>query len=88
MMMASFELIVTDTGEYRFLRVYAWFKLVRLWASLRGDDIQGILPQSLKPKARLGTRTQRMWEQLEMAYRRLAEIGMLDADSNSAVSLL
>eukprot|EP00973_Karenia_brevis_P026717 3687151-Karenia_brevis.AAC.1 len=39
---------VVDTSQPRFLRAYAWLKLVRVWAALRADDVQGLLPETVK----------------------------------------
>eukprot|EP00973_Karenia_brevis_P074705 10382032-Karenia_brevis.AAC.1 len=42
------ELLVIDEGQRRFLRVYTWLKLVRVWAALRSDDVQPVLPGTLR----------------------------------------
>eukprot|EP00973_Karenia_brevis_P027383 3775332-Karenia_brevis.AAC.1 len=47
-MLAAMEHFVVDTSQPRFLRAYAWLKLVRVWAALRADDVQGLLPETVK----------------------------------------
>eukprot|EP00973_Karenia_brevis_P038015 5241784-Karenia_brevis.AAC.1 len=47
-MLAAIEHMVVDTSQPRFLRAYAWLKLVRVWAALRADDVQGLLPETVK----------------------------------------
>ena len=44
----AFERIVVDSSSPKFLRMFAWFRLVRLWACLRFDDHRGLLPQSMR----------------------------------------
>ena len=46
--MESFEHMVEDEKRRLGYRVVAWIKLVKLWASLRWDDIQRINPKELK----------------------------------------
>eukprot|EP00435_Cladocopium_sp_Y103_P056270 s108_g19.t1 len=43
-MLLSLELTVEDEGEPIFARTLAWVVLVMIWASLRCDDVQAILP--------------------------------------------
>ena len=40
--------MVLDDSEPTGLRVYAWAKLVKVWASLRWSDLQAIRPGELK----------------------------------------
>eukprot|EP00973_Karenia_brevis_P062711 8719634-Karenia_brevis.AAC.1 len=42
------ELAVLDHHLPRYVRFFIWIKLVRLWAALRSDDVQGTLPSLLK----------------------------------------
>ena len=43
-MIVSLELTVENDGEPIFTRALAWFVLVMIWAALRCDDVQAILP--------------------------------------------
>ena len=47
-MMEAFEHIVEDETLRVGFRLVAWIKLVKLWASLRWDDVQRIVPKELK----------------------------------------
>ena len=47
-MMEAFEHVVEDDTLRVGLRLVAWIKLVKLWASLRWDDVQRIVPKELK----------------------------------------
>eukprot|EP00973_Karenia_brevis_P095340 12426869-Karenia_brevis.AAC.1 len=44
----AMELLVVDEGQLRYLRAYTWLKLVRVWAALRSDDVQGLLPGTMR----------------------------------------
>eukprot|EP00435_Cladocopium_sp_Y103_P024952 s3690_g6.t1 len=44
----SFECMVEDESLVLGLRLVAWIKLVKLWASLRWDDVQRIVPKELR----------------------------------------
>ena len=44
----GWEEIVVKAEEKKYVRVFAWFKLVKLWAALRWDDTMGIPPASLE----------------------------------------
>lgn len=46
-MIASLGLYAVDETGPSFARAMAWIRLVKVWASLRGDDLQGLLPASL-----------------------------------------
>ena len=46
--MEAFEHMVEDESRRLGYRVVAWIKLVKLWGSLRWDDIQKINPKELK----------------------------------------
>ena len=43
----GWEEMVVRSDEKKYVRVFAWFKLVKLWAALRWDDTMGIPPASL-----------------------------------------
>ena len=47
-MMEAFEHVVEDESQRIGFRVVAWVKLVKLWATLRWDDAQKIIPKELK----------------------------------------
>ena len=47
-MMEAFEHMVEDESLRVGFRLIAWIKLVKLWATLRWDDIQKIVPKELK----------------------------------------
>ena len=47
-----FEEVVVDDSRPLYHRVFATFRLIRHWASLRYDDTQGLAPQSLEMRAR------------------------------------
>ena len=47
MVAGSLELVVLDPQVLVFLRAFALVKLVKLWAGLRSDDVQGILPKAM-----------------------------------------
>eukprot|EP00973_Karenia_brevis_P009322 1261895-Karenia_brevis.AAC.1 len=47
-MVISLELMVFDEAVPIFLRFVAWIKLLRIWGSLRSDDLQGLAPQFLR----------------------------------------
>eukprot|EP00973_Karenia_brevis_P021747 2991089-Karenia_brevis.AAC.1 len=47
-MVVSLELMVFDESVPIFLRFVAWSKLLRIWGSLRSDDLQGLAPQFLR----------------------------------------
>ena len=38
----SMEKLVTDEAVTPYLRIYAWFRLVKLWAGMRFNDTQGV----------------------------------------------
>lgn len=42
------EYVVMDKAQYSYIRLYAWFKLVKLWGMLRWSDTTGIPAESLK----------------------------------------
>ena len=48
MVLVAIERVVVDENEPTGLRVYAWAKLVKAWASLRWSDLQAIRPGELK----------------------------------------
>ena len=46
--LVAIERVVLDDSEPTGLRVYAWAKLVKVWASLKWSDLQAIRPGELK----------------------------------------
>ena len=42
------EFNVVDEGVPLFVRLFSWFKLVKVWAALRADDTKGINPKHLR----------------------------------------
>ena len=46
--LVSLEVFVLDTEQDMYFRFIAWTMLIACWTSLRVDDIQNILPESLK----------------------------------------
>lgn len=50
--LVALELVVIDTDAGFYDRVLAWTMLVAVWACMRVDDIQNILPESLKVSTR------------------------------------
>ena len=46
--LVAIERVVLDDSKPTGLRVYAWAKLVKVWASLRWSDLQAIRPGELK----------------------------------------
>ena len=42
-----FESTVTDRAAPKFVRLYSWLRLVRVWAALRFDDHRGIIPRRM-----------------------------------------
>ena len=44
----SLEIFVQDTSQDLYLRFIAWVMLVASWTALRVDDIQGVLPETLR----------------------------------------
>ena len=51
-LLLQLEELVLDTSKPLFQRGFAWFRLLRHWASLRWDDSQGLNPGSFKKLAR------------------------------------
>eukprot|EP00971_Amphidinium_carterae_P036907 725521-Amphidinium_carterae.1 len=46
-MLAAREALVVDDTLPVYLRMYSWRSLVKVWATLRFDDMRGIFPQTL-----------------------------------------
>ncbi len=44
----SLELFVCDLSEPAYLRGFAWLRLFKLYALLRQDDCQGLMPDSVR----------------------------------------
>eukprot|EP00973_Karenia_brevis_P074098 10297328-Karenia_brevis.AAC.1 len=42
------EHFVANASHPLFLGAYVWLTLVRVWAALRADDVQGLLPETVK----------------------------------------
>eukprot|EP00973_Karenia_brevis_P061701 8580477-Karenia_brevis.AAC.1 len=47
-MVVSLELMIFDESVTAYLRFVAWSKLLRIWGSLRSDDLQGLAPHLLR----------------------------------------
>ena len=47
-MMEAFEHVVEDENQLLGVRIVAWVKLVKLWGTLRWDDLQKMVPKELK----------------------------------------
>lgn len=47
-MMEAFEHVVEDESQRIGFRLVAWVKLVKLWATLRWNDVHKIIPKKLK----------------------------------------
>ena len=43
----AWEMVLMNDAEKNYVRIYAWFKLLKLWAALRWDDTMGIPPSSI-----------------------------------------
>ena len=43
--LAEFERVVVDPTHPTFVRVFSWYRLVRLWSSMRFDNHRGRLPE-------------------------------------------
>ena len=46
-LVGALELLVCCEEESFYLRFFAWFRLVKIWASCRFDDLQGLDPSTL-----------------------------------------
>ena len=42
-----FEAVVVDSTSPKFVRMFAWLRLVRVWTALRFDDHRGIIPRRM-----------------------------------------
>ena len=51
-LLQALERLVSDTDSPVFIRGYAWYRLLRHWASLRFGDTAGLPPSTLLAKAR------------------------------------
>ena len=47
-MMEAFEHVVEDENQLLGIRVVSWVKLVKLWGTMRWDDVQKMVPKELK----------------------------------------
>ena len=52
----AWEHVVLATSEKPYIRVFAWFKLVKLWGALRWDDTLGIPPAMMDVREGVGLR--------------------------------
>ena len=43
-MVVALEIVVLDEGQPVYVRAYAWYRLVKIWAGLRADDMRGTPP--------------------------------------------
>ena len=43
----ALESVVVDEGQKKFVRAFAWTRLLKLWTSSRANDLQGILPEHM-----------------------------------------
>ena len=43
----ALESVVVDEGQKKFIRAFAWTRLLKLWTSSRANDLQGILPEHM-----------------------------------------
>ena len=48
LLMMKFEGFVVDDSLQLYWRLFAWYRLLRVWACLRFDDHRGLLPSSLR----------------------------------------
>ena len=48
MLVVALGLTVVDGTEKPYMRALAWVRLLKLWASLRADDLAGLNPRSLR----------------------------------------
>ena len=48
LLMLKFEGFVVDDSLQLYWRLFAWYRLLRVWACLRFDDHRGLLPSSLR----------------------------------------
>ena len=51
-LVGGFEAVVADAERPLYQRAFAWYRLLRHWASLRWDDTQGIQPSRFDRRAR------------------------------------
>ena len=50
--MVRFEGVVVGLYLPKYIRLYAWYRLVRHWASLRFDDTLAVKPSTLEVRGR------------------------------------
>ena len=50
----AWENVVVASGERNYVRIFAWFKLIKLWAALRWDDTLGIPPSMIDMRPEVG----------------------------------
>jgi hypothetical protein len=44
---AAYERTVLDEASPRFVRMHAWFRLIKVWGTLRFDDHRGLVPNTM-----------------------------------------
>ena len=47
-LLVALELLVLNETQPEFVRALAWVRLVKVWAALRTDDLQGVVPSLLQ----------------------------------------
>ena len=47
----ALERLVMLTGAARYVRMYAWFRLVKVWGTLRFDDHRGLVPSTMSMRS-------------------------------------
>ena len=45
--LVSMEKVVCDEGEKKYVRVFAWYQLVRVWGSMRFNDTLHVVPEDV-----------------------------------------
>ena len=43
---SGFEQLIVDAHKPKYIRMLAWYRLLRVWTCLRFDDHRGLLPSS------------------------------------------
>ena len=41
------EKVICDEGEKKYVRVFAWYRLIRVWGSMRFNDTLHIVPEDM-----------------------------------------
>ena len=45
---SAMERLIVDTSQHKFVRAFAWYRLIRIWSGMRFDDHRGLLPSTLR----------------------------------------